>query len=610
MKKQNSGEISARKMASLIKSLKDGDSFKKEKAIEVLVSSPSKSVIEHVIPLLDGHNTQARMSAWEILKKVGHYNIDAVAQLLDHESEDIRVYAAEILGYLKEKSTLPRLITKIHDESPNVRNIACMALGGFDDELAVNALLESLHDDDWIAFSAIESLGNIGNRRAIQPLLDVMKNGSEEVSLVACEVLIGFNSDETKNQVFDILKGWDSERRGACINVILEKVDNETFEGMKQRMGEEVFEHLLSRVKNDNRKTINLIRLLGQFRRMETCEAILNVLRLMDSDNEEYEEVLEIFSNLGDVWKDRIPAYIELGGPYIMPVIRGCKMAGLKIDETLLLEVFLSASVDVKREIIKNLPALSDGDGIIILKEAMRDPDGHVRGDAFIIIGKMSLKTLLDDVVNAVKKDFLDVRIKALMALMTLDYNAGLELIEKLVNEGSSDDKRLYLAVARYGNADNNLPFVERLLSDNDDKIRRAIIDVIGQFLDDERYMAIFVKLFMDKDTPHEALKIIKEKRLVVFKDRLQDIFNNTGKELWTRYYALSALSAFEDSSLFDAFVNGLGDENSIIRIGCMKALADLNNPVALKYIYPFVQSDDDDIRSTAEFVISRLEEL
>ncbi len=610
MKRQNSGEISTKKMARLIKSLKDGDSFEKEKAIEVLISSPSKSVIEHVIPLLDGHNTQARMSAWEILKKVGHYNIDAVADLLDHESEDIRVYAAEILGYLKEKSTLPRLIAKIHDESPNVRNIICMALGGFDDELAVNALLESLHDDDWIVFSAIESLGNIGSRRAIQPLLDVLKDGSEEISLAACEVLIGFNNDETKNQVFDILKGWDSERRGACINVILEKVDNETFEGMKQRMGEEVFEHLFSRVKNDTKKTVNLVRLLGQFRRMETCEAILNVLCSMDSDNEEYEEVLEVFSNLGDVWKECIPAYIELGGASTMPVILGCERAGLKINETLLLEVFLTAAVDVKREIIKNLPALSDGDGLLILKEAIKDTDGHVRGDAFIIIGKMSLNTMLDDVVNAVKKDFLDVRIKALIALLTLNYDVGVELIKKLVNEGSSDDKRLYLAVAKYGNAENNLPFVERLLSDNDDKIRRAIIDVIGQFLDDERYMAIFVKLFMDKDTPHEALKIIKEKKLVVFKDRLQDIFHNTGKELWTRYYALSALSAFEDSSLFDTFVNGLNDENSIIRIGCIKALADLNNPIALRYIYPFVQSDDDDIRSTAEFVISRLEEL
>ena len=608
MKKQENGQISKGKMTRLIKALKEGDSFDKEKAIETLVAFPDKTVIEQVIPLLDSSVTQARMSAWEVLKKVGYHNIEAVAALLDHESEDIRVYAAEILGTLKEKSTLPQLIKKIHDESPNVRNIICIALGGFTDEIAVDALLEALHDDDWIAFSAIEALGKIGDERAVKPLLAVFKDGSEEVSLAACEELMGLNDEKIKNEIFDILKRWDPEKRGVFVDIILDKVDDETFGNMKERMSEEVFEHLFNSVRNATGKPVSLIRFLAHFRRTETCDAILDVLSSMNPDDEEYTEVLNIFAHLNDVWKDRIAYYMEQNEGYAMPVIEGCKIAGVKIAEALLLKIFLATSMEVKREIIKNLPVLLEEGGLSIIKVAIKDPDGHVRADALTVIGIMSLKVMKDEVIAAARKDFLDVRIHALKALMRLDFDNGLELIRAFVNNGSNDDKRLYLSVAKFGDADNNFPFVVNLLSDKDDKIRRAVIDVIGHFIDDERYMAMLVKLLAEENIPHEALKVIKEKKLTIFRDRLHEIFHDKDKELWTRYYALSALSTFEDGSLFDTFVNGLKDDNSIIKIACIKALADLNDMKALGHIYPFAQSDDDDVRSTAEVAIGRLE--
>ena len=57
----------------------------------------------------------------------------------------------------------------------------------FDDDRAVDALLQALKDDDWVTFSAIFSLGKTGNKRAIPHLMDVLKTGGEEISLAACE---------------------------------------------------------------------------------------------------------------------------------------------------------------------------------------------------------------------------------------------------------------------------------------------------------------------------------------------------------------------------------------------------------------------------------------
>jgi HEAT repeat protein len=77
---------------------------------------------------------------------------------------------------------------------------------------------------------------------------------------------------------------------------------------------------------------------------------------------------------------------------------------------------------------------------------------------------------------------------------------------------------------------------------------------------------------------------------------------------MWTRYYALAALGVFEDNSLFDIFVNGLKDENGLIIIGCIRALADLNDKRAIHHIHPFTGNSNEDVKSTAESVLEKLE--
>ena len=608
MKSTGTGKLSKARLSRLIKKLQEGDNHDKEKAIEQLTSNPDRKAVESVIPLLKQKDTQVRMAAWEILKRIGSSNIEAVVALLDEESEDIRIYAVEILGGLKNSSTIPDLIRKTREENPNVRNIACMALGGFQDERSVEALLDALQDDEWIVFSAIESLGRIGDRKAIPPLLDAFKNGGEEISLASCEVLIGFHDEAVLDQMLSLLKGLDHKKRDIYLKAILERGDEDTFQRAKERIGDELFAHLLACIDLEGRNSLSLLRKVATFQNRRACEAILDAIKAMTSEDEEYEESIHVLLSLKDVWEKHVPELMEKDEGYILPLIRACRIAGVKSDEESLLAVFLSSSVEIRREIVKDLPAIITGSGLSIIREAMRDLDGHVKGDAMISAGRMSLREVKDDIVAAALKDFQDVRVKALDALIRLDFVSALDLVKKFVQEGTSDDKKVYLAVAGLLSADDNLAFVRKLLSDDDEKVRSAAASALGNFLDDERYMSIFVKQLKVRDIPHEVLKVVKEKRLAMFKDRLQEIFEDMERGLWTRYYALSALSSFEDGALFDTFAKGLEDENSIIKIGCLKALSDLNDARALNYVMPFVQSDDEDIRSTAEFVMNKLE--
>jgi HEAT repeat protein len=185
-----------------------------------------------------------------------------------------------------------------------------------------------------------------------------------------------------------------------------------------------------------------------------------------------------------------------------------------------------------------------------------------------------------------------------------------MELIKHFVYDGSNEDKKVYLSATYLIDSENNFPFIEKLIFDADESVRRSTIRVIDNFVENERYVELLQKILKDDNISHEALKVIKDNKLNIFTDRLVEIFIDRNKEMWTRYYALSALGVFEDSSLFNIFVNGLNDENGLIIIGCIRALADLNDKKAIGYIRPFTGSSNEDVKSTAESVLEKLERV
>jgi HEAT repeat protein len=275
-----------------------------------------------------------------------------------------------------------------------------------------------------------------------------------------------------------------------------------------------------------------------------------------------------------------------------------------------MLDVFRSAPTSVRREIIGNLPSIVDGNGYSIVKEAIVDVDGHVRGGAVVAAGIKAIAELEPEVQRLAESGFFDVRIKAMKALINIDLQSAMTLIARFADAGSVEDKKVYLAVAETLNGEENFRFIRNLLSDKDEGVRRASVRVMGNFLGDERYATLFESLLMKRDIPHEVLKVIKEQKLVWFRGRLVEIFTDESQGLWTRYYALAALGSFEDHDLFETFVTGLDDENSLIKIGSLKALSDLADAGAIEHVRSLAMSSDEDVRSTAQFVMEKLESI
>ena len=253
-----------------------------------------------------------------------------------------------------------------------MKNAAVTALGEFDDPRAVDVLLDVLHQEEWAAFSAIYSLARIGNRRAVPALMDVFMHRGEELSLAACEALMGFQDDGIVDEIVDFVNSLEKEKKNIFIRIIIEHGDGRICEKLATVMGEDLLQHLLNYLRVEKRKSLKVINLLVHFRHPDSARAMLDVLKDMDPDGEEYEEVLRLFMELKDVWSPHLEEYLSVE-EYTLPVIRACGGVGCKVDDGLLLRCFHSSPLPAKREIMKQLGRIANGNGYT------NHPRGHGR---------------------------------------------------------------------------------------------------------------------------------------------------------------------------------------------------------------------------------------
>lgn len=605
------GERGARKGGSgtlgrMIARLESSDDFERAGILEKAASAPSRELVEALALLLYGKKTALRMDVLDTLRKIGNHAIEPVIGLLYSEHEDVRVYGCEVLQSLKNPLSLPHLVEMAHEENENVKNAAVVALGEFDDPLAVNVLLEVLQDEEWVAFSAIYSLARIGNRRAVPSLMDVFKNRSEELSLAACEALMSFDDERIVDEIVGFIGGLDPDKKRTVVRIVMEHGDGRIFGKLTGLMGETLLQQLLDLIKQQKGKSTKIVDLLAYFRHPDSVQALLDILKEMEPDEEEYGHVLDLFTDMREVWGPAIGEYLSVE-EYRLPVIRACGAAGCHIDKGLLLGVFRSSPLAAKREIMKQLGRIANGSGNVIISEAMRDADGHIQAEAVAIAGDLTIRELAPDVLRIAKNGYADVRVKALIALIRIDREAAVSTIAGFVNGGTTQDKRTYLAVTGHLDGGTNFSFLKTLLNDGDDKVRQVAVRVVGNYVEDEKYLDLFRTMLNSGDMPDEMLKVIGERRLQGFKDVLLRMLTDPLRSLWTRYHALAALGAFRDASLFPVFAECLRDKNNLIKIGGLKALSAIGERRAIPRIRPFTKSIDEDVKAAAVIALERL---
>lgn len=594
------------KLEKLIRLLREGNSLQKERAKEGLSNLKGKKAVKKVLVLLKEKDIGLKMHAHEILKKIGKKDIEAIGGLLKDPEEELRIFACEILGETKKGKAKTFLIEALKDESINVRNAAASALANFKGEEVIRALLQLLKDEPWVSFSAITSLAKIRDKRAIPYLFDLLAKKDQILSKCALEALLEFDDEDTFKKILEFIKGLSQEERGLFLDVLLERQEDQIFELLKEKMGEDLFFYLLLRSKQMVKKDLNLLKRLSRFKKKEVVEEILYAFLEIEPDTEEYEETLEILCHVHEVLRTHIEEFLPvLREESVVPIVKVFAKKGMRLEEGIIERLFDISNPQGKREIIKALPLILEGEKREIIKRALKDEDGHVRREAVSLIGLLHLHEFKEELLRIAKKDFFDVRVSALGSLIQISKEEAIGLIKDLVEKGSLEDKKLYLALAEKLDADTNLPFIKRLLKDSGE-IKKEVFKVLSDFLSDERYLEL-IKEEVKKDVTPELIKLIKEKRLEFFSERLKEVFSKSEKDIWLRYYAFLTLISLCDRDSLELLKEGLKDPSPLIKIASLKAILELKEKTLKEHIKPLLEDKEKSVRTYAKEVLKEL---
>jgi HEAT repeat protein len=142
-----------------------------------LVSSKPDGLVYSVLEqaLRNDANANLRNAAMELYVSFGSRSLPYLAVLLQDADEEVRTFAAVMLGTMGNREAVPALINALMDGDLNVKHAAAESLGRIRDDRAVLPLIEALTGDMWLQFPAAMALGELADSRAVGPLVALLE---------------------------------------------------------------------------------------------------------------------------------------------------------------------------------------------------------------------------------------------------------------------------------------------------------------------------------------------------------------------------------------------------------------------------------------------------
>jgi len=415
----------------LIKALRDSNPGVQDAAIRALMSLKYEQTAYMVIPLLR-EESYIRNSAMIILRGLDSLSIPLLRPLLDDKDDDIRKFALDLL-YEIGKCDYPDKIVNllINDPNPNVRAAAAKTLGRLKYRDALPQLLSALKDEEWVCFSSLQAMREIGDDRVIDQISKLLKTPSDAIRLAAIEVLGNLGSQKATSYLINHLQGTDEyEKRvviKALINIGTLPHESEITEILIQMLDEDWDEKLIA------------VKGLVMLNEQKALRKIIDIVGSLDPTFPENEERLSFLKD----------AILKFGCSEILISIindpstkyRG-KVIAIEtvgklrcIDAVSVLINLLNSEIrDVRRSSIEALGQIDDPTARESLIDAVFDYDSHVRKSAARSLGMIGDHRAFEPLLETLKREkYPDVIDEIIKALMKIDYERFITCLDQLV---------------------------------------------------------------------------------------------------------------------------------------------------------------------------------
>ncbi len=231
------GHVLIERVAKL---LHDPDLEVQSKAVDVLIKINDPNTIKLLVPALKDESEYTRRAAVEVLNEV--CNPESVKDLLDAIKDDdwwVRARAGDALADIGGPKVISSVLELVKDKDEEIRRTAIEILNVAQDETAVDTLIKATDDQDWwVRERAVDALAQIGNKKALPKLVDMLgKNAKTDTVVVRA---LGKLGDATLiNKIVPMLNRPEREIQVEAIKALSHLADEkhaETVRGLMEKL--------------------------------------------------------------------------------------------------------------------------------------------------------------------------------------------------------------------------------------------------------------------------------------------------------------------------------------------------------------------------------------
>src|SRR5204863_148394 len=189
----------------IVAALQESQPILRERAIALAARHLAPETLGRFVG--NDENAVLRNAALSALERQGPYAVPHLVSPSRGHNAEVAMFAVQILARIKDPASAQALLPLLEHADSNIAQAAIEALGALKAREAVPGLIRLLDADLWLQFAAVAALGEIGDPRAVQPLLDAIPN--EMLSEPAVEALGRIASPEALPRLLAVIADHD-----------------------------------------------------------------------------------------------------------------------------------------------------------------------------------------------------------------------------------------------------------------------------------------------------------------------------------------------------------------------------------------------------------------
>jgi len=574
-----------------------------------------KQTIEALVPLLWSEAPPVRNVTMDILRDICSQDIDVIAELMRNSDSDIRIFAADILGYANSiMAVRPLCEALLRDPEINVRYQAAVSLGQLGHHEAAKCLNQSLGDEEWVQFASIEALKKIKDISSVDALLQVLSKASDLVSVVIIETLGEMAHIKAVPRLLEKIEASSRPLQNKIVQALVSILGNNAFSLLDAAERERLYPALLGALEDEDPDVQDAaVRGLNIFGRKEAWISIFQLLVQVDEarEPERFETMIGTLQDLGMVRELQETAFSSDAATSSL-AIRILTGIDSFASREILRTVFWDRERDEQRAITRSLshvPDASSSDFFLHVLNAHQD--GTIIKNGLHFLGlTMGDAEASDTVLGFLEHPFDDVKEKSLEACIALDTEVVRQRFRSMLD--SEDPVLRFMAVYGLGQLQDHesMPGVRRALHDEASDVRKVALEALFPLAGEQEDVLMDMLEALNDESPEvrkALVGILQQSALPVAEEKLRQAM--TDSDEWVCIRALESL--MQRSNLTDQDVGFLMElfakAKTILKLKIIDILGQLGGEASFKALFEVLETENWEVQEAADRALAQI---